>query len=355
MSALRSWGASFVVFVLALGQSGCSSLSLDGLFGGGDDGDDEASATDKLEAGGPEGAPPTFGGASAPTPVPVGTPTYVTSDGNTVFLVADRGDNRGAIVRVAPDGATAVLVDDVHRPTGIAVDGARVYFGAGNPDGGWTYLRSIDKQTGAGTRDAYGSGAGSSLFTALANQGSTIAWASRDEQGAVYRALADGTGMTTLARKQGAVASVAVAGPWVYWAQSTQLFRQRTGVAPDAPPELVVARGLFTSVVSDGLEVFAASDDGSVVATSAADETPVIRVLTGALVSPRALAVDPWFVYAVATGTSTVVGINRRSGRTVEVWKGQDPYAIAVTSSGLWVADRSARAMFVVPKITATR
>ncbi len=354
MLAARRVGMGVVVGALALGSSGCSSLSLDGLFGGGDD-DVEPSSTDALE-GGPEGPPPTFMQALPPMSVAsIGAPTWLTSDGTSLFFVTDRGDDKGAVVRFTPDGSPpVVLVDGVHRPTGIAVDAGRVHFGAGNPSGGHTYIRSADKTSGGTILDSFGTGWSSQAYTALAIQGASIAFASKaDDKGGVYRAVADGTGRLTVATGQGLVAAVAVAGPFTYWTKDTQLFRKRTGAAPDAPPELVATRGLFTSLAADGLDVYATSDDGTLVATSATDEVPVIRVLGGSLLAPRSLAVDSWFVYTVSTGTRSVVAFHRKSGRMVEVASGGDPYAVAVTSAGVWLADRSARTLAVVPKVLA--
>lgn len=355
---LPSYSASarVVVFLLAVGQAGCSSLLPDGLFGGKDDAKDQTDPTgqDHLEAGGPAGAPPTFGAPGAPTLIPLGAPLWLANDGISGFAVVDRGDDHGAVLRLSPGAPPVVLADDVFHPTGLAVDGARVYYAAGKPDGGWTYLRVLDKTTGVKIADAFGTGASDTAFTAVSLQGDTVAWASRaDSGGAIYRGLADGIGVVTVAHDQGSVAAVAVAGPWVYWARNTELFRKRSGAPPDAAPELVAERGLFTSVVSDGLDVYAASDDGTIIATSAADETPVLRVLGGTLLAPRALAVDPWFVYVVATTTSSVVAVNRLSGRTVEVWKGGDPWTVTALPTGLWVADRAGRTLSVVPKIPA--
>lgn len=354
MLAARRLGMGWGVLLLALGASGCSSLSLDGLFGGGDD-EVDPSSTDALE-GGSEGPPPTFVTALPPMSIAAaGAPTFLTSDGTSLFFATDHGDAYGSILRFTPDGSPpVVLAQRVYRPTGIAVDGGRVYFGAGGPVGGHTFVRSADKTTGGTVVDAFDTGWSDAAFTALAIQGASLAWASKaDEEGAVYRGLADGTGASTVATKQGPVTAVAVAGAYTYWTRDTQLFRKRTGAATDAPPELVASRGLFTSLASDGLDVYATSDDGTLVATTATDEVPVSRVLGGTLLSPRSLAVDAWFVYTVSTGTRSVVAFHRKSGRMVEVIKGGDPYAVAVTAAGVWVADRNARTLAVVPKAPA--
>lgn len=331
--------------------AGCGSLSLDGLFGGGDDDELAASGADALEAG-PEGRPPSFGTPSAPVPLPVGTPLFAASDGVALFVVVDRGDSWGAIVRADEKNAPRVLGGEVYRPTGIAVDGSRVYFGNGNPFGGHTTIRSIDKATGLDPRDYFDTGTSSSAFTAVAAQGTTLAWSSKNDlEGIVRRGLSDGTGVTTLATKQGPVAAVAVAGPWVYWARNTQLYRKAATAPTEAPPELVDTRGLFTSLVSDGLDVYATSDDGTLVTTTATDGPPSVKVLGTGLMQPRGLTVDPWFVYVVATGTSTVSAVHRRSGRTVEIARGGDPYALAATSTCLWVLDRYGRLAWSVPKV----
>jgi hypothetical protein len=336
--------------------TGCASL--DGVFGGGDDGKsasgDDAlgnGGSDKLEAG-PEGAPPKFGAPAPPTPIPFGVPTFSASDGASVYLVVDRGNDRGAILRSEGGAPPTVLVDDVYRPTGLAVDGGRVFFAAGIPTGGHTVVRSIDKHSGGVQKDAFDTGWGSSAFTALALQGVSLAWASKaDEKGAVYRGLSDGTGVVTLATNQGPVGAVAVAGPWVYWARNNALLRKQTSASPEAEPQLVAMRGLFTSIASDGLDVYATSDDGTLVATTATSDVPVVRVLADGLLQPRALAVDPWFVYTVSTGSGSVVGVHRRSARRVEIGRGGDPWELAVTGSSVWIIDRNWRVMTAVPKL----
>lgn len=308
--------APLVLFAI----TGCASL--DGFFGGGsDDGsatgkDDLATAgNDKLEAG-PEGPPPTFAPPAAPVVVPIGMPLYATSDGVAVYLVVDRGDDRGAVLRSEGGGPLAVLQDNVYRPTGIAVDGGRVYFAVGNPSGGHTYVRSIDKLSGGKVLDSFDTGWGASAYTALAMQGSSVAWASKnDEQGAVYRGLSDGTGFVTLATKQGQVAAVAVAGPWVYWARNNALLRKKTDAPKDGEPEVVATRGLFTSLRAEGLDVYATSDDGSLVTTTATDDKPTVTVLATGLLQPRALAIDPWFVYTISTGSGSVLAVHRRRDR----------------------------------------
>ena len=114
-----------MVVASALLLAGCGSLSLDGVFGGGAEDDLGVSGADSLEAG-PAGPPPTFGTPSAPVPLPVGTPLFAASDGVALFVVVDRGDSYGAIVRADETNAPRVLGGAVYRPTGIAVDGARV-------------------------------------------------------------------------------------------------------------------------------------------------------------------------------------------------------------------------------------
>lgn len=347
MSVLRTLTLS-----LTLLGVGCSS---DSLFGDDEsDGDNlSAAGIDKLEAGGPDGPPPTFSGPTPPMSIPVGSPTFAIGDGAALFLVVDRGDDYGAVLR--SDGAPPiVLANDIYRPTGIAVDGARVYFSSGNPSGASTTLRSIDKASGGDGRDSFLSGWGASAFSAVAIQGSTLAWSSKTGDAGsytVFRGLADGTGVETSATNQSAVAAIAVAGPYVYWTQNTELLRKKAGAPVEAPPERVDARGLFTSLASDGLDVYATSDDGTLITTSATDEPPTVKVLATGLMQPRGVAVDSWFAYVVSTGSATVNAVNRRSSRLVELGRGGDPYALAVTTGAVWIIDRANHAMTSVPKV----
>jgi hypothetical protein len=277
-----------------------------------------------------------------------GEPLDVVADEGGVFVLT--GDGR---IVGFDRGATSarVVVAGLELPERIALDGSQVYFTSGNSSGGHSFVssasRSAAPDAAAPTR-LYDTGSGAQAFPALAVQGATVAWASKnDGAGSLFRGDVQGAKPSKVATNQGVVDAVALDGAFLYWCDGKALLRKSSAEPDEAPPATFAVAGRCSGVTAAPGAVFFSSDDGTI---RAADGSPQGKVLADGLVSPAALAVDDRDLYVAAEGEHAVYAVPRGGGGKAVLARGVGPFRLAATSTDLWIADRGGGTLLRVAK-----
>jgi hypothetical protein len=279
----------------------------------------------------------------------------ITSDETAAYwLTEDPATGDGSVMRWAPSEALPrLLASEQYHARGLVVDGARVYWAVGSLGNGSTIIRSTSKLAGGLLEDAFVTGAGNEAYSALALDGTSLAWGSVEGNGSVVRGDTVSGGSFVVATDLGVIPSVALRAPFVYWAAGKALFRSDSALDTAAPALVLTLRTPATSIAvtktASPPVLYACAEDGTV-QSIAADGSGDRRTLAEGRASPRGIAIDDARVYWANTGTGTVETIERTGGAITVLAKGQEPLDVAATAEALFYADRARAAVVRIPR-----
>ena len=248
-------------------------------------------------------------GAAQPTTIATGfgAPKALAVDGATVYWLSGDGHLRSV---AAAGGTPAILATEPagYTPFALVAQGGALYWlstqaqgvdANGNPTGN-AVLASLSLSSGAQRKELQQmpAFADANTPTLLATDGSGVFWAQADGNIGTL----DAAGKASfVARRQGQLSALAVAGGNAYWIQNINgtavLIRQRLGALP--APALVASMPLTVALVGDAGFIYAAGPT-----TAAVSRVSVSDGALGTLVSDpqgaNALALGPGALYVIS-------------------------------------------------------
>jgi len=282
----------------------------------------------------------------------LGSPTALALDGQSVHCAVASG-----VIAIAKStGAVrqlAALPDTFH----LEDDGANVFALANTPNcegntGSFSLMTRVSKLADGGSPPIVGRCGGPFLRM----RGDPVALYRTSSSGVMRTARADGTETTEFIApfSEAPLGAVLPVGGFVFVVSTAnRILRITRGGAGNAFEVFADAQPGPQDLASDGAFVYWVNDGGTVMkrAVDAALEAGAPTPLATAQSTPWRIALDAKHAYWTNLGTKNVVRVPKEGGPVELVASGvDDPRAIAVDDSGVFIADRSGGKVLVVPK-----
>lgn len=259
----------------------------------------------------------------------------IACDAAAAYVLVENAGTNSEVRRIEPGKPPVAIATGQRFARSIAVDDARVYWFAGSA-GAHSYVATTTKEAGGLVDLYYDDGYGSTSFSALAIRGAVLAFAvANGRESRIVRGATNGFGEAIVARDQGAVPSLAIDGPRVYWVTAAKDQILRSGTGPGAPPEPFASGSGLDAIALSGGELFWTTADG-VLHARAEGATP--RVVASELRLPRGLTVDARSAFWVETGDpSTVATAPSAGGPVAYLGEALPSSSIAVCPNAIWL------------------